>query len=621
MVTDFGAVGKTGVVKEIKYYAPGDGRTDANLAGQESQMEGERQFRALCDRLGIKLTRLHPEVAEGYGHGFIQDPKQAREIFSRVNPGDAVAAFLTQWSFNDLTGPYMWEHTGQKLIASNYSGADPGLVGAMGLRSVIAMMTGIENINVLWSSEQFKDQHAVNWMGEFVRTGSIDHSGLRGYKQKYDPDTYKDFGPAIELGRRLAADFRSNPRILGVLDPCCMGMLNAYLNHRDLEGSGVRLDVKTQAELIARMHQIPEDEARGYMKWKTDRGYDLQVGDDKKEEITDFMVVEAGQMYGAYVRWAAERGWRAGTISFQTGMNPDHSSSDDPEATCNSPSRPPVIVDGSVFREGLSMPLRNEADIGMLLETLFMEEFAEAAGPDMGVRGLVEHMGGDMTLYQELYDPRQWVATGHDVRWSDMMTATQEKPATYKGREIKEMNAHVAAFNLSGNMPAEHTEQGRYRREQSWAGYKARRHAWKYFPEGGICTEGLARSGEQIWARAYMIQGKKYMDLGRCGSINMHPDETERMWSSVSRNWPLDEAVMYGISRDELMAGHMSNHISVMYAPDAVSANVMMIGLAEMATNLGFEVNICGKMAVEESLEYKAKHSIAVEGPGIRKAG
>lgn len=608
-------------IKTIKYYAPGDGRKDANLAGQKSQMAGEKQAKDMAKRLGIKLVRLHPEVDKRYGHGFIQDPVQAREVFSKVGPDDAIMAFLTQWAFNDRTGPYLWEHKGPKLIKTNYDGSDPGLVGAMGLRSVAAMELGVENISFVWSSESFKDEPAVKWMTEFRDTGKINHSALRRYKVKYDSQAFNsDFAPAIALGRKMAEDYQKNPRIAGVYDIGCMGMLNAAWLHRDLKETGVKMDQVTQVELSHRMGQISREEAIGYMQWKMKRGYDLRLGLDARTDITDFMVVDAGQMYGGHVKFSAERGWDTATISFQTGMNSSHSSSDDPEATANSPQRPPVIIDGRVFKKGRSVPLRNEADICMMIDCLYMESIAEAAGKDTGIKSLIGHMGGSATAYKALSDPRQWVATGHDVRWSDMAKATPDTPATYGDNLIKNFDAHVVALNLSGNMPVEHTKKGFYNPRNCWGGFKASRHAWKYFPKGGICTEGLARTGEMIWARSYMIQGKKYMDIGRAGAINLHPNETERMWSSISRNWPLNEAVMYGISRDELMAGHMSNHISVMYAPDAVSANILMISMAEMVSKLGFEVNICGKYAIQDTLQYKAAKGIAVEGPGIRQS-
>ena len=53
-------------------------------------------------------------------------------------------------------------------------------------------------------------------------------------------------------------------------------------------------------------------------------------------------------------------------------------------------------------------------------------------------------------------------------------------------------------------------------------------------------------------------------------------------------------AVLYGISRDQLMAKHQSNHIQVVYATDADAADRALAAKAAMAASLGITVNLCG---------------------------
>jgi len=52
--------------------------------------------------------------------------------------------------------------------------------------------------------------------------------------------------------------------------------------------------------------------------------------------------------------------------------------------------------------------------------------------------------------------------------------------------------------------------------------------------------------------------------------------------------------VMYGVSRDQLMARHKSNHIQVAYAPDAAGANLALAAKAAMFREMGLEVAVCG---------------------------
>jgi intracellular sulfur oxidation DsrE/DsrF family protein len=52
--------------------------------------------------------------------------------------------------------------------------------------------------------------------------------------------------------------------------------------------------------------------------------------------------------------------------------------------------------------------------------------------------------------------------------------------------------------------------------------------------------------------------------------------------------------VTYGVSRDQFMARHKSNHIQVVYANSAAEADKALLAKAAMAQAMGMEVFICG---------------------------
>jgi hypothetical protein len=56
-------------------------------------------------------------------------------------------------------------------------------------------------------------------------------------------------------------------------------------------------------------------------------------------------------------------------------------------------------------------------------------------------------------------------------------------------------------------------------------------------------------------------------------------------------------AVLYGITRDQMMARHKANHIQVAYGPDAQGANRALAAKAAMFRELGIEVSVCGTNA------------------------
>jgi hypothetical protein len=58
--------------------------------------------------------------------------------------------------------------------------------------------------------------------------------------------------------------------------------------------------------------------------------------------------------------------------------------------------------------------------------------------------------------------------------------------------------------------------------------------------------------------------------------------------------WPIMHAVLQGISRDQMMAQHKSNHIQVAYSPDRAGARVAMFTKAAAMHELGLKVHFCG---------------------------
>jgi hypothetical protein len=53
-------------------------------------------------------------------------------------------------------------------------------------------------------------------------------------------------------------------------------------------------------------------------------------------------------------------------------------------------------------------------------------------------------------------------------------------------------------------------------------------------------------------------------------------------------------AVLYGVSRDQMMAKHKANHVQVAYGSDRAAANAALAAKAAMFAEMGMAVNICG---------------------------
>jgi hypothetical protein len=115
-----------------------------------------------------------------------------------------------------------------------------------------------------------------------------------------------------------------------------------------------------------------------------------------------------------------------------------------------------------------------------------------------------------------------------------------------------------------------------------------------YFRLGGGGIKGVSKPGEIVWSRIYVEGDGLHADIGRAKSIALPAEETERRWKITTPQWPVMHAVMYGVSRDQMMAKHKANHIQVAYAPDAAGANRALAAKAAMFREMGIQVNVCG---------------------------
>jgi hypothetical protein len=224
------------------------------------------------------------------------------------------------------------------------------------------------------------------------------------------------------------------------------------------------------------------------------------------------------------------------------------------EGTLNNVSRPPVYREGKreALYPGEALPHFNEVD--------------ECAGLD----GLVTYR-----LWRELGWPPE--NTLHDLRWG----------RHFKGDGIDD---YVWVFLISGAAPPEHFTGG-------WKGASSERQPPMYFRLGGGTLKGVSKPGSIVWSRVYVADGRLKCDLGIGEVVALPAAETEERWQKTTPQWPIMHATISGVSRDQMMARHPSNHIQVVYAPDAASAKRGLFAKAAAMKELGLEVFICGAVS------------------------
>ncbi len=537
---------------DIVLVASGDSRLPANQVCWPAQAALEETVARALGEMGRRVVRGHL-VDPAKGHGFIDGQARGIEVFRTIDPEAPLIVAIAVWQYTSHVLPGLTKHRGPILTLANWSGQWPGLVGLLNLNGSLTK-AGIPYATI-WSQD-FTDPFARRALAEWLATGRITH----------DVSHVRPFA-GHELAARLADDrragaeagasLRTRQAILGVFDEGCMGMFNAIIPDHLLHPLGLFKERLSQSALYAALREVPEATARLHHRWLLDRGMRFALGSDEASELTERQVLEGLQMYDAAVRLAHEFGCAAIGIQYQQGLKDLCVASDLAEGLLNNPERPPVLGgDGNPLFPGRAVPHFNEVD--------------ECAGVDALLTDIVWTGLG--------LDPSN---TLHDVRWG----------APVRERGVDEF---VWVFEISGAAPASHFIGG-------YAGARGERQPPMYFPKGGSTLKGVSRPGEIVWSRIYVRDGQLHLDIGRGGVVRLSEDETARRWNATTPQWPIMHAVLYGVSRDQLMARHQANHIQVVYAPTPELALRGLVRKAAMAQTLGIAVHLCGDL--DDSLD------------------
>jgi hypothetical protein len=435
-------------------------------------------------------------------------------------------------------------HRGPILTLANWSGTWPGLVGMLNLNGSLTK-AGVA-YSTLWADD-FGDAAFGKRLGEWLERGRVEHA-----LDHVLPLSSATVGAAErELGRALAEELQRDKAIMGVFDEGCMGMFNAIIPDHLLNPTGVFKERLSQSALYFETTQTGDDEARAVRQWMEERGAKFLTGPTHEEDLTDAQILLQCKMYIAALRIADDFGCDCVGIQYQQGLKDLLPASDLVEGALNDSVRPPVKSrDGRrELYAGEPLPHFNEVD--------------ECAGLD----GLMTYR-----VHRAMGQPVE--NTLHDLRWGD-----RDRSGT--------TDEFVWVFEISGSVPPSHLIGG-------WSGVTSERQPAMYFPNGGGTIKGISKPGEVVWSRVFIEDGRLKMDLGRAAAIELPREETERRWRETTSQWPIMHAVTYGVSRDQMMARHKSNHIQVAYAASADEADRACLAKAAMAEALGMEVALCG---------------------------
>jgi hypothetical protein len=524
--------------------ASGDLRLSANQMCWPAQAKVEEAVMNAIRSEGREVRRGHA-CDPVKGHGFIDSQKRGMEVFRGIPPEAPLVVVEAVWQYSHHVLHGLYTHQGPILTVANWSGEWPGLVGLLNLNASLTK-AGVR-YSSLWSRD-FHDEFFLGGLRKWLAGETLEHDLSHVHLLAGVPLPAR----AEQAGSRLAAELRRGKAILGIFDEGCMGMYNAIIPDELLHATGVFKERLSQSALFAEMQTVSDPEARAVRQWLDGKGMRFATGPNPETDLTDEQILGQCKMYIAALRIADDFGCDAIGIQYQQGLKDLAPASDLAEGLLNNTDRPPVKArgNGRILYEGRPLPHFNEVD--------------ECAGLDALVTNRV---WTELGLAPE--------TTLHDVRYGE--------PCAVNGRE-----EFVWVFEISGAVPPAHLVGG-------YAGAVSERQPPMYFRLGGGSIKGVSKPGEIVWSRVFVDGGRLKADLGRGRAVELPAEETERRWRITTSQWPLMHAVLNGVSRDQLMARHKSNHVQVAYGPDGRSADLALAAKAAMFRDMGLDVAICGE--------------------------
>jgi len=347
------------------------------------------------------------------------------------------------------------------------------------------------------------------WCAKGEITYSMDHLA--------DAASLKVSETANRFGEELAQDILRSKRIMGQLDPGCMGMLNAFLGPDKVGAIGMPLELLNQSDLLAEMGLVSDEEAQTCLNWLAAKGTTFVTGLDQYVDLTHAQLLSQMKMYVAAARIYERYGLSSIGIPYQYGLVRSCPASDLVEGMLNNSDRPPVhsYETNEIIMDGKPIVHFNEGDMGAGIPQVIMND-----------------------IYQRKNMPPE--TTLHDIRW---------------GGEVE--GKFVWQFLISGGAPPAHWN--------GWEHTTVYRQPNTFFPLGGGTCSGISKPGKVTWARFYQAFGKIGMDCGVGDVLELPEAEVTRRLEASTKEWPIANVHIPGYDRDELMSSHMSNHIIMGY--------------------------------------------------------
>ena len=249
--------------KRIALFWPGDARAKPNELALPSITEATQKLEAAVRKLGRE-----PYLVPGY----LSKPHESIEKLGPID--DPMIGVCVHWFY----GPHTTDGTVGKenplLLASNFSGRWPGLVG---LLNTGACLESLERpFSRAWTeaSDWTKDAAFMDRLDEWCSTGRIAYGTEQvRYHAAIAPE-------AAARARKVADGIRKRRVLILMLGDTSMGMINGYFGPRLLNKHGFTEHKIDQAWIIDRGRRIEVKRIDAALAFVKEKGVTFHYKDD-----------------------------------------------------------------------------------------------------------------------------------------------------------------------------------------------------------------------------------------------------------------------------------------------------------------------------------------------------